>query len=172
MLACQGLPEQDADGPDVGRRGRDGAAQPFRGDVGESAGDVAECGQRVELRHLGEPEVEQPDVDRVCFGEQHVRRFHVAVDDSAAVGVGERVADLRRYLDRRAVVELSGSHRLTQRSPRHVLVGDVDVRRVVGERANPLAARMAKRRGRSGLALGAMSGLAVPGDDLQGDVEP
>ena len=133
VLACECLPEQDADGPDVGRRGRDGAAQPLRGDVGERAGDVAECGQRVELRHLREPEVEQPDVDRVGLGEQHVRRLHVAVDDSAAVGVGERVADLRRDLDRRTVVELSGSHRLAQRAPRNVLVGDVDVRRVVGE---------------------------------------
>jgi len=37
--------------------------QPFRRDVGERSRDVAEPGERVELGHLGEPEVEQAHVD-------------------------------------------------------------------------------------------------------------
>ena len=115
----------------------------------ERARDVADRGQRVELGHLREPEVEQPDVDRRRrLGEQHVRRLHVAVDDPAPVRVRERLEHLRRDLDGGAVVDLAGGERLAHRLPGHVLVGDVDVGRVARERVDPLAARVAERRRR------------------------
>ena len=61
--------------------------------------------------------------------------------------------------------------RLAQRAAGDVLVGDVDVRRVARERDDPLAARVAERRRRAGLALGAVARLALARDDLQRDVE-
>ncbi len=171
VLSGERFPEHHADGPNVGGRGRDRSVQPFRRDVGERARNVSERRQSVELGHLGQPEVQEADVDRAGLGEQHVRRLDVAVDDSAAVGVGERVADLRGDLDRRAVVELARAHRLAQRPARDVLVGDVDVRRVVCQRPDALAAWMAQRRRGSRFALGPMPRLALAGDDLQCDVE-
>ena len=68
-----------------------------------------------------------------------------------------RLGDLRRDLDGGAIVELAGPHRLTQRAAGDVLVGDVDMRRIAREREDPLAARMAQRGGRTGLALGPMA---------------
>ena len=121
MLAGQRLPEEHADPPHVGGgRGRQ-PLQALGRDVGERAGDVAERGQRVELGHLGEAEVEQPHVDLVrlrveVLGEEDVRRLDVAVDDPLAVGVRERLRDLRGDLDRRRVVELAA--RIASRSVR------------------------------------------------------
>ena len=105
------------------------------------------------------------------LGEEHVRRLDVAVDDPAAMGVRERIRDLRRDLDRGAVVDLAGAQRLPQRAPRDVLVGDVDVRRVARQRDDPLAALVSQGCGRAGLALGAVARLAFARDDLQRDVE-
>ena len=87
-------------------------AQPLGRDVGERAGNVAERRQRVELGHLGEPEVEQANVDRaplaaLRLGEQDVRGLDVAMDDAAPVGVCERLGDLRGDLDRGSVVQLA-----------------------------------------------------------------
>ena len=130
------------------------------------------CGQRVELLHLGEPEVEQADVDLVRLGEEDVRRLDVAVDDPLAVGVRERLEHLRRRLDRRGVVELARRHRLAQGAARDVLVGDVDVVRVARERVDPLTARVPKRRCGSGLAVGALGDAALSADHLERDVEP
>ena len=89
----------------------------------------------------------------------------------AAVRVRERLGDLRGDLDRAAVVELAGAHRLAQRPARDVLVGDVDVRRVAREREDPLAARVPQRGRRARLALGPVARLALARDDLQRDVE-
>ncbi len=171
MRAGERLPEHHADRPDVGGGGRLLAEQPLGRDVAERAGDVADRGQRVELGHLREPEVEQPHVDLVALGEQHVRRLDVAVDDPAPVRVRERLEHLRGDLDRAAVVELAGRERLAQRLARDVLVGDVDVARVARERVDPLAARMAQRGRGPRLALGARGGLSLARDDLQRDVE-
>ena len=171
MLAGERFPEDDAEPPHVGGRCRGQSLQPLRRDVRERSRDVAERGQRVELGHLRQPEVEEPHVDVRRLGEQHVRRLDVAVDDPAAVRVRERVGDLAAHLERGAVVELSGAERLAHRASRHVLVGDVDVGRVTREREDALAARMAERGGGAGLALGAVAALALAGDDLQGDVE-
>ena len=171
MLAGECFPEDDAEPPHVGGRCRGKSLQPLGRDVRERARDVAERGQRVELGHLREPEVEEPHVDARRLGEQHVRRLDVAVDDPAAVRVRERVGDLAADLERCAVVELAGAQRLAHRASRHVLVGDVDVGRVAREREDALAARVAERGGGAGLALGPVAALALAGDDLQGDVE-
>jgi hypothetical protein len=145
MLAGERLPENDAEPPDVGRRGRGQPLQPLRGDIRERAGDVAERGERVELRHLREPEVEQPHVDVRRLGEEDVGRLHVAVDDPAAVRVRERLRDLAAHLEGGAVVELAAAQRLAHRATGHVLVRDIDVRRVAREREDALAARVAER---------------------------
>ena len=70
-----------------------------------------------------------------------------------------------------AVAELAGAQRLAQRAAGDVLVGDVDVAAVAGERVDPLAARMPQRGGGRRLALGARGRLALARDDLQRDVE-
>ena len=114
MAAGERLPEHDADRPDIGAGGRRLAGEPLGRDVGQGARDVADRGQRVELVHLGEPEVEQAHVDRVALAEQDVRRLDVAVDDAAAVRVRERVQHLCGRLDRLGVVELAGGERLAQ----------------------------------------------------------
>ena len=75
------------------------------------------AGERVELGHLRQPEVEQPHVDLAGLGEQDVRRLHVAVDDPAPVGVRERLGDLRaRPRSRRA--SSSAPLRIASRSVR------------------------------------------------------
>ena len=74
--------------------------------------------------------------------QQDVRRLHVAVHDPAPVRMRERLRDLRGDLDRGCVVQLAGAHRLAHRAARHILVGDVDMRRVARERDDALAALM------------------------------
>ena len=86
-------------------------------DVGERARDVAEAGQRVELGHLGESEVEQAHVDLARLREQDVRRLHVAVDDPAAVRVSESLGDLCGHLER-APASSSAPLRIASRSVR------------------------------------------------------
>ena len=106
MLAGQRLPEDHSDRPDVGRLGRSLAEQALGRDVAERSGNVAERRECVELRHLGEAEVEQPHVDLVRLGEQDVRRLHIPVDDPPPMGVCERFEHLAGNLDAIAVVEL------------------------------------------------------------------
>ncbi len=176
MLARQRLPEEHADPPHVGRGGGRQSLQSLRRDVGKRPRDVPERSQRVEFRHLREPEVEQAYVHDARLGvqvlsEEDVRRFHVPVDDPLAVGVGQCLGDLCGDLDRGRVVELPCAHRLTQRATGDVLVGDVDVGLVPRQRDDPLAARMTERGGSSSLTFGAVPRLALAGDDLQCDVE-
>ena len=83
--------------PDVGRGRRGAAVQPLGRDVGERARDVAERGQRVELRHLRETEVEQPHVDRCP--DSASRTFDGLTSRwtmPLRVRVCERLGDLRR----------------------------------------------------------------------------
>ena len=171
MLARERFPEQDPDRPDVARRAGLLAAEALRGDVGERAGDVADGGQRLGLVELGESEVEQPHRDAVVLGEEHVRRLDVAMDDPAAVRVREPVEDLGRGLDGLAVPQLAAAHRVAQGDAADVLVGDVDVTGVGAEAVRAQAALVPEPRGGLGLALGAVCGLPLPGDDLEGDVE-
>ena len=171
MGSGERLPEHHADGPDVGRGGGVLAEQPFGGDIRECAGHVTDRGQGVELFHLREPEVEEPHVDHLALGEQDVGRLDVAVDDSPAVRVRERLEHLRRDLDGAAIVELARGERLPHRPARDVLVGDVDVAGIARERVDPLAAWVAERRRRLRLAFGARGGLSLTGDHLQRDVE-
>ncbi len=171
MPAGESLPEDDADGPDVGGGGRLVAVEALGRDVGERPGHVSDRRQRVELGHLCEPEVEQADVDLVRFAEQDVRRLHVAVDDAAAVGVRERVQQLRGGLDGLAVPELAGGERLAERAAGHVLVGDVDVAGVARKRIDALAAGMAQGGGGARLALGPLGDSAFPDHHLERDVE-
>ncbi len=169
--AGESLPEDHADGPDVGGGGRLVPVEALGGDVGERAGHVSDRGQRVELGHLREAEVEQADVDLVRLAEQDVRRLHVAVDDAAAVGVRERVEQLRGGLDRLAVAELAGGERLAEGAAGHVLVGDVDVAGVARKRIDALAAGVAQRGGGARLALGPLGDPALPDHHLERDVE-
>ncbi len=133
MLACKRLPEQDPDTPDVAGGARLLAAQALGRDVGKRAGNVSDRGQRLGLVELGEPEVEQPHRDALVVREQDVRGLDVPMDDPAAVRVRETVEDLGSRFHRLAVAQLARAHRLPERPPADVLVGDVDVARVGAE---------------------------------------
>jgi hypothetical protein len=171
MAAGKRLPQHHAHRPDVGGRRRLLAVEPLGRDIGERSGHVAHGGERVELGHLGEPEVEEAHVDPVGLAEEDVGRLHVAMDDPAAMGVRERVEHLRSGFDGSAVVELARRERLAERAAGDVLVGDVDMPRVARERVDALAARMAERGGGAGLTLGALGDPAFPDHHLQRDVQ-
>ena len=106
MLARERLPEQHPDGPHVAGRGGVASGEPFRGDVRERPGHVADGGQRVGLVELGQAEVEQADRKGRRLLHEHVRRLHVAVDDPEAVRVRKGIEDLRARLDGLPVAEL------------------------------------------------------------------
>ncbi len=171
MPARERLPQHHADGPDVCSGLRVVARQPLGRDVGERSRHVALRGQGLRLGHPREPEVEQPRRDPVAFGQQDVRRLDVAVEDPGRVGMRKSLAHLSAGLDRVGVGQLPRAKRLPEGAARDELVGDVDVSRVAGEGVGPQAAGMPELRGGGGLALRARGGLALAGDDLQGDVE-
>ena len=171
MPVGERLPEEDADGPDVALGARIGAGEALGGDVGERSGDVADGGQRVRAVELCEPEVEQANGDLVAILEQDVRGLHVAVHDSGAVRVRERVEHLRGSGDRVLVREHARADRVAHRAPGHVLVRDVDVSRVVADVVGAHAAVVAQAAGGERLALRACGRLAFAGDDLERDVE-
>ncbi len=171
MRPGERLPEHHTHGPGVGCECGRLAEQALGRDVPECARDVAHRRQGVELLHLGETEVEQAHVDLGRIGEKDVRRLDVAMHDSAPVRVCERFEHLGSDLDRRLVVELSGADRLAHRSAGDVLVRDVDVIGIPRERVDSLAARMPECRRGFRLSLRAGCGLALPRDDLEGDVE-
>ncbi len=93
------------------------------------------------------------------------------MDDSPSVRMREGFEHLRRDLDGAAVVEVARGECVPHRSAGDVLVGDVDVAGIAGERVDPLAARMPERRCRLRLTLGARGRLSLTGDHLQRDVE-
>ena len=106
------------------------------------------------------------------LGQQHIRGLHVAVDDPAPVCMCEAVEDLCRRLDRLAVTQVAGAHRLAQRAAADVLVGDVDVTGIRAEAIRAQAALVPQAGRRLGLALGAIRRLSLARNDLQGDLEP
>src|SRR5581483_6613464 len=113
---------------------------------------------------------QQPRGDPGAVDEQHVRRLHVAVDDPVRVRVREALEDLRGRLDRLLVVEPALAERVAKGAAGEVLVGDVDVPLVAGERVRAHAGGVPEVRGGGRLALGARAGGAGPRDDLQRDV--
>ncbi len=166
------LPEHHAHGPDVAGGGSLLACEPLRRDVRERAGDVADGGQGLGLGEGREAEVEQPHGDRWVVGDQHVGRLHVAVDDPAAVRVREPLRELGAGLDQVGVAELLRAEGVAEGEARGVLVGDVDVAALPAEGVGAQAGRVPEPRGRLGLPLRPEARLALPGHDLQGDVEP
>jgi hypothetical protein len=171
VVASQRLPEQDADGPDVGRERRLLAGEALGRDVGQRAGYVAGSGQRLRLGELGETEVEQADLDLGPVGDEHVRRLDVPMDDPVGMGVRQALEDLRRNLDCSTVAQLEGPEAVAHRPAGYVLVRNVDVAVVAGVRVRAQASAMAQSRGGLGLPLGTRPGLALTRDDLQRDVE-
>jgi hypothetical protein len=93
------------------------------------------------------------------------------MDDARTVGVRQGVEHLRRDLDRLGVGEVVCSHDLAHRAAGHVLVGDVDVARVVADVVRAHAAIVAEPPGRERLTLGARRRLPFARDDLERDVE-
>ena len=170
MAACERLPQQHAGRPDVGRRSGRLAREALRGDVRERPRNVAGGGERLLLADERQAEVEDADVDVRAVGEEDVGRLHVAVDDPAAVRVGEAVEDLSGRLDRRLVVQLAALEGVTERSSGDVLVGDVDVTIVARERERAEARGMLQLRRGGRLALGARSGAPRAGHDLECDL--
>ena len=162
VLARERLPEDDADGPDVGGRGGRLALQALRRDVGERAGDVAERGQRVELRHLRETEVEQPHVDLAGLAvDPWASRTFDGFTSRWTMPRPCACASASQICAATSIAPRSSSSpaRIASRSvrPGDVLVGDVDVGRVTRQREDALAAGMAERGRGAGLALGAMA---------------
>ena len=92
------------------------------------------------------------------------------MDDAARVRVREALENLRCRLDGGGVVELAALERVTERAPGNVLVGDVDVPLVAGERVGTQAGGMLELRGGGRLALRARPGGACAGDDLERDL--
>ncbi len=166
------LPEDDADAPHIGGGGGRLSGQALGGDIGQGPRNVADGGERVELGHLGQAEVEKAHVDPVPLREQHVGRLDVAMDDPLPVGMRQGVEHLGGRLDRFVVVQLAGVESVAQRPSRHVLVCDVDMARVARQRVDPLAAGMPERSRGTSLALGALGDPALPHHHLQGDVQP
>ena len=150
---------------------RVGTGEALWCDVGECARHVADRGQRVGAVELGEAEVEEPDRELVAVLDENVGGFHVAVDDSRAVRVCERVEHLRCDLHGVTVGERARPDRLAQRPSGHVLVGDVDVARVMADVVRAHAAVVPQSSCRERLALRASGRLPLPRDDLQRDVQ-
>ncbi len=134
-------------------------------------GNVPDGSERVRLVELREAEVEHADRDLAALLHEHVRRLDVAMDDPAAMGVGQPVEHLGGDLDGRRVVQPVRPERLAQRAAANVLVRDVDVPGVPAEVVGPHAALVAQARRGLHLACGARRALALAGDDLQRDVE-
>ena len=170
LLAGERLPEDDADGPDVGRTCRFVARQPLGGDVGERPGDIAGRRQRVGVVEQRQPEVEQPYRHLAALDEQQVRRLDVPVHDSSPVRVGKRVEHLRGGLDGAPVVEHPVPDRLAQRAARNVLVRDVHVSLVAVDGEYAGAIPVAEPGHGNRLPLGAGARLALLRDDLERDV--
>ena len=143
MVAGERLPENNSHGPDVRTERRFLAGEPLRRDVCERAGDVSCRGQRLCLGELGEAEVQELHRDLRGVGDEDVRRLYVAMDDPVTVRVREPIEDLRRDLEHGGVVQLPCPEPIAQRPSGHVLVGDVDVLLVAGERVGAQAMRVA-----------------------------
>jgi hypothetical protein len=170
MTADERLPEHDAHRPDIGAAAGLLACQSLGRDIRERSGHVAGRSQRLGLAHLREPEVEDPDRYLAFIHQHHVRRLHIAVDDTFAVRVPQGVEHLRGRFHGGGVVEGPAAQSFAKRSSRHELVGDVDVLVVPVERERPEAARMAQPGRRLHLPLRARPGLAFSRDDLERDV--
>ena len=167
MASRERLPEQYAHRPDVRGRTRCFAAKALGRDVRERAGDVAYGRERLVLVHHGEAEVEELDARVRAVREEDVRRLHVAVDDAVRVRVRKPVENLRACFEHGSVVERIVANRFAERPAGNVLVDDVHVARVTGERVSAQAAFVAELRRGACLALGAGSRVAFAGDDLQ-----
>jgi hypothetical protein len=93
----------------VGGRVDRGAGQLFRRREPPGSGRVAVGADAGRAQPGGDAEVDQP---RPVGGEQHVRRFHVAVRDARAVHGGEGLGETRgqcvRRVDRQRAVLLDG----------------------------------------------------------------
>jgi hypothetical protein len=166
----EGLPQDDADRPDVRRTRRALAVEAFGGDVRERAGHVARSRERLGLGELSEPEVEHAHGHVVCRLEHDVRRLDVTVHDALRVRVAERLEHLRGGLHGSRRVELPAPERVPQGRARDVGIGHIDVALVAGERERPQAARMPKPRPSLDLALHAGAGLALERDHFERDV--
>ena len=170
--AYESLPEHDTDRPDVARRIGFLACESLGCDVRERPRDVSDSRQRVRAVELRQTEVEKADRDRVAVLQEDVRRLDVTVDDARPVRMGERVENLRGDLDGATVTYVVSTEGVADGSPRDVLVGDVDVARVVADVVRAHAALVAKPPRRERLALRAGGRFPFPGDDLERDVEP
>ena len=164
------LPEQDAGRPDVRLGPGRLAGEALRARCTRASRERRLRGQRLLLAHQRQAEVEDPNGDVGPVREQDVRRLHVTVDDPAVVRVREPVENLRRGIDRRVVVELAAFERVAERAAWDVLVGDVHMALVAGECVRAQACGVLELRGRSRLALGARTGGARAGNDLQSDL--
>jgi hypothetical protein len=114
LLACQHLPEHDAESPDIGTLVHRLAARLLGRHVGGGAeqqaclrAGVRECRRPRQIRpragslllrvRLGETEIEHLDI--ATGGELDVGRFEITVNDAVLVSFLERLRDLLRDLD-------------------------------------------------------------------------
>ncbi|MBK8027308.1 MAG: hypothetical protein IPK19_39425 [Chloroflexi bacterium] len=100
--AGQHLVQRDAERPHVGALIRLAAQAHLRADV--QPGAERDAGMRQTRGGAGEGQSEIGQARRAVFGEQHIGRLDVAVDDVQVVGAGQRVGqfqgDGQRRLDR------------------------------------------------------------------------
>ena len=172
MPVGERLPQEDTDRPDVALGRRVAACEPLGRDVGERSGHVPDRGERVGAVELREPEVEKADGELVAVLDEDVGGLHVTVDDPRAMSVRQRVEHLRRDLHGIAIRQRAGADRLAQRPSGHVLVGDVDVARVVAHVVRANTAFVTQAACCERLSLGPRGRLSFARDDLERDVEP
>ena len=90
-----------------------------------------------------------------CVGHEHVAGLDVAVDDAAAVGVGQRVAQRDADAQHVAVGQRAVAHELGERAPAHELGDEVDGLVVAPGLVQGDDPRVRQARRRERLALGA-----------------
>ena len=172
VLAGERLPEHHADRPDVGSRASPSRRAAARARCTRACRECRRAPVSVSNSAIwASPKSSSRTSIAPRLGEQYVRRLDVAWTIPRRWACASASAICAATSTAPRVVELSAADRLAQRAAGDVLVRDVDVRRVAGQRDDPLAARMPQRGCCARLALGPMPRLPFPRDDLQGDVE-
>ena len=168
--AAERLVDDEGQGIEVGLLAHLSPGRLLGRHVGQRADDVARDGQRVVADHAGDAEVRQLGHGRPVVrpvGHDHVARFDVAMDDAAAVGVGQRVGQGDTEAQHVAVGELAVAHELRQRAPAHELGDEVEGLVVATGLVEGDDPRMRQARRRARLPLGpCRHRVVVHGDAL------
>ena len=125
-----------------------------------------------ELRRHEPRQAEVEDLDRAALGDEDVRRLDVAMDDAAAVGVLEALADLDREIDFPRQAHLLGPRsRRCRSSPSQVLHRQVGLPLVLAEIVDRDDVLVRQLTGGARLAKEALAHLRVRFDGARDDLD-